>query len=229
MTYKLGSAVGTIKLTSAGVNKGVTESEGLLDRLGSSTQRTAKIMTTALLGVGAVVAGSLTAVAVSGTRMAMDLEEQMSAVKAVMGATDEQIVMLKDHILELGMNPELKVTTMEAAEAIEMLGRNGLDTQQILDGAAESTVMLANATGGTFAQSADIATDIMALFNIEAANMEAAVDGVTAVVNNSKWSIDDYEYALAAAGGVAAASGVEFDDMNTSIAAIAPFFNSGRR
>ena len=116
---------------------------------------------------------------------------------------------------------------LEAAQAIEMLGRNGLDTQQILDGAARSTVLLANATGGEFAQSADIATDVMALWNIEGENMSQAVDGITNVVNNSKFSIDDYALAQAQGGGVAAAAGVELDQFNTVIAGISPLFASG--
>ncbi|MGB4952622.1 MAG: phage tail tape measure protein, partial [Rhizobiaceae bacterium] len=145
----------------------------------------------------------------------------------VMQITDQQVSMLREHILDLGVDPNLKVSAMEAAAAVEMLGRNGLNTSQILEGAARSTILLQNATGSDFAQAADIATDVMALFNIEAGNMETAVDGITSVVNNSKFSITDYQYALAQAGGVASTSGVSFDDLNTSIAAIAPLFSDG--
>jgi hypothetical protein len=110
---------------------------------------------------------------------------------------------------------------------VELLARNGLDMTQIIDGAAKSTVLLANATGADFGVAADIATDAMSIFNIEAKDMDSAVNGITGVTTASKFSIDDYRLALAQAGGVAGAVGVSFDDFNTTIAGIAPLFASG--
>lgn len=176
-----------------------------------------------LIGAGAAVTGFIG----SSTKLASGLEAQMDGVQAVMGNTTAEIAQLKELVTDLGVDPNLKVSSLEAAEAIEMLGRNGLDTQQILDGAARSTVLLSNATGGNFGQSADIATDVMALFNIEAADMAQAVNGITSVVNNSKFSINDYALALAQGGGIAASVGVEFDDFNTAIAGMSPLFASG--
>ncbi|CAD7698891.1 unnamed protein product, partial [Ostreobium quekettii] len=134
---------------------------------------------------------------------------------------------LKDLTFALGVDPKLKVSATDAAEAIGMLARNGLEVTEILDGAARSTVLLANSTGAEFGTAADIATDAMAIFGIQANEMASAVNGITSVVNGSKFDINDYRLALAQAGGVAGASGVEFDDFNTVIASIAPLFASG--
>lgn len=158
---------------------------------------------------------------------AAEFNAQISSIGAVAGASGAQIAELKQLALDLGVNPNLKVSAVEAAQAIEMLARNGLKVPEIMGGAAEATVLLANATGADFATAADIGTDAMALFGIEANNMIAAVDGITSVTTNSKFSINDYRLALAQGGGVAATVGVEFDDFNTSIAAIAPLFASG--
>jgi hypothetical protein len=68
---------------------------------------------------------------------------------------------------------------------------------------------------------------VMSLFNIQARDMMTAVDGITSVVTNSKFSIEDYALALAQGGGVAASVGVGFEDFNTTIAGIAPLFSSG--
>lgn len=57
-----------------------------------------------------------------------------------------------------------------------MLAKNGLSTQQILDGAAKSTLDLAAATGSDLTIAADISTDAMAIFNIQAAEMAKAVN-----------------------------------------------------
>lgn len=182
-----------------------------------------------VIAAGAAVAGvgGLATVIVSSTEKAANLEAQMSDIAAVMGKTREEVAPLKDLILRLGIDPKLKVSATEAADAIEMLGRNGLSMSEIMDGAARNTVLLSNATGADFGTAADIATDTMSLFNIEAKSMDRAVNGITAVVNNSKFSIDDYRLALAQGGGVAATVGMEFDDFNTTIAAISPLFDSG--
>jgi hypothetical protein len=70
-------------------------------------------------------------------------------------------------------------------------------------------------------------TDAMAQFGVEAADLAIVTDAITGVVTNSKFTMDDFAYALAQGGGVAATSGMEFDDFATSIAAISPLFASG--
>ena len=180
----------------------------------------------ALAGVAALGAG-MVATAVDGTKMAADLQSQVSGIGAVLGKSADELKPLKDAILELGINPNLKVSTLEAADAMEMLARNGLNMEQIIGGAAEATVLLSNATGGDFSQAADIMTDAMAIFGESAGSYQDAVNGVVSVTNASKFSVDDYALALAQAGGVAGSVGVEFDDFNTAIAAMSPLFGSG--
>lgn len=227
MTTPLSNARGEIQIDVSGVKRSVDSAVATLNRMKSGVMSVAGVMGGAFLAGTTALAGGLAAITVSGVKMAQELQAQMSSIQAVMGASTDEVKQLEDAIVELGLDPNLKVSTQEAAAAIEMLGRNGLTTQEILDGAARSTVLLSNATGGDFAQSADIATDVMALFNIEAADMITAVDGITSVVTNSKFSVNDYALALAQGGGVAATAGVEFADFNTTIAAISPLFASG--
>jgi len=181
----------------------------------------------AIAAATAAVAIGIAAFAAGGVKAAMDMESQMSNIASVMGATKEEVEPLGVLINELGLNPNLKVSAEEAADAIQNLATNGLTMTQIMDGAAESTVLLANSTGAQFGTAANIATDTMAIFNIEAENMMDAVDGITAVTIASKFGIEDYALALAQGGGVAATVGVSFEDFNTTIAAISPLFASG--
>lgn len=81
-----------------------------------------------------------------------------------------------------------------------MLAKNGLSTQQILDGAAKSTLDLAAATGSDLTTAADISTDAMAIFNIQANEMAKAVNGISGVTVASKFTIEDYSLALAQGG-----------------------------
>jgi hypothetical protein len=176
------------------------------------------------IGAAGVAVGGL---AVSSASAAADMETQMSNIAAVMNKPLSEIEPLNSLIKELGLDPGLKVDAVQAGQAIEMLAKNGLTMQEVLDGAAHSTVLLANSTGADFATAADIGTDAMAIFGISAENMSEAVNGITSVTTNSKFDVNDYGLALAQAGGVASAAGVEFADFNAAITAMSPLFASG--
>ncbi len=197
-------------------------------------------------GIGAVFGGNLLSGAVQGlgrgiadvgrigvgvfadmASAGMDFEAQMDAVAAVLGGTAAEADALGDLAIELAVDPNLKVNATEAAEAITNLATAGLTAEEILGGATKATVLLANSTGGSFGQAATVATDVMSLFNIEAADMMEAVDGIAAVSNVSKFDLNDYALALSQAGGVAALSGVEFDEFNAVIASTSSYFASG--
>ena len=166
--------------------------------------------------------------AMTGTlRNAASMEQGVADIRSVMGTTAEQTQKLSDLITDLGIDPKLKVTATEASRAIETLAKNGVGLDSILGGAARSTVLLSNSTGGDFATSADVATSAMAQFKIRADAMSGAVDQIVGVTRNSKFDINDYRLAISQAGGVAASVGVSFDDFNAAIADIAPLFASG--
>ena len=180
----------------------------------------------AVTAMGAALAGT-TAVIADGVGKAANLEQGVADIAAVMGLATDEVAPLKDLIQELGMDPMLKVNATEASDAIMQLAQSGISMTDILDGAARNVVLLSNATGGDMALSAAIASDAMALFNISAEGMEAAVNQITGVTVASKFGIQDYQFALAAVGGVASTLGVSFEDLNTTIAAISPSFASG--
>ncbi len=181
----------------------------------------------AAVGIGVAALGGLAIALGDSISKAGDMQQRVADIAAVMGLAKDQITPLNDLIQNLGLDPKLKVDANQAADAIEMLAKNGLSMDQILGGAARQTVLLANATGGDFATAANIATDVMSLFNIKVEDMQKAVNAISGVTIKSKFSVDDYRLAIAQAGGVAAAVGVSFNDFNTIIAAISPSFAGG--
>lgn len=187
------------------------------------------------IAAGAVVAGFAAATVAVGTfaaggiKAAIEMEDQMGNIASVMNTTKAEIQPLADLITDLGIDPGLKVSAEEAAQAIELLARNGLSMQEILDGAAKSTVLLANATGAEFGNAADIATDAMAIFGVEAKDMLGVVDSIVSVTTNSKFTIDDFSLAIRNGGAAAAMMNVSLDDFNTVIAATAEEMGSGMR
>ena len=108
----------------------------------------------AVTGVVAL-GGAMIATAVDGTKMAMDLASQMDVIASVLNKTEQEAQPLNDLILQLGINPNLKVSTLEAADASETLATAGLDMNEIIGGAAEATVLLSNASVATFAECRD--------------------------------------------------------------------------
>ena len=188
-----------------------------------------------MLGVGLKAAAGVAAAGLAGLAAglgssiseAADFQQNMADIQASMGASAEDTAKLKDLILDLGIDPKLKVSAEEAAQAIGQLGTAGVSIDDIMNGAARSTVLLANATGADFADAASIASDVSKLWSIAAGDLTHAVDGITAATVASKFNINDYRLALAQAGGVASTVGVSFDDFNATIAAISPSFASG--
>lgn len=220
-------ASGPIGGVTSSVGRLENASSGLLSRGLNPLTNALGLGIKAAVGIGVAALGGLTVAIGASIGKAADMQQRVADIAAVMGLAGDQIKPVSDLIQNLGLDPKLKVNATEAADAIEMLGKNGLSMDQILGGAARQTVLLANATGGDFATAANIATDVMSLFNIDAKDMQKAVNGISGVTIKSKFSVDDYRLAIAQAGGVAATVGVGFEDFNAVIAAIAPNFASG--
>lgn len=230
------TAVGAVNAfgssTATGASK-VAGFETATDRAARSSSKFGEVMTGAFREAGAMVtrfaadAGMAVVkfLTVDALSAASTFESTMSGIKAVLSPTAAEFEALGKKALDLGADTVFGAS--EAAEAIEMLAKNGLTASQILNGAADATVYLAAATGTDLSNAADIATDAMANFNIPAESMARAINGITGVTVASKFTIDDYRLAMAQAGGVAGSVGVEFEDFNTAIAAISPLFASG--
>lgn len=195
--------------------------ESRLGRVGGAASKVAALAGgTALAGLTAFGAGLA-----SSLKASAEFEQVMSGAGAVLQATGEEMASLNELALRLGKDTAF--SAREAASAIEMLAKNGLGVQEILGGAADATVALAAATGADLSTAADVATDAMMQFGLQAGQMNEAINGIAGVVVSSKFDINDYMLALAQGGGVAARVGVSFQDFNTAIAAISSSFASG--
>lgn len=205
-------------LDSAEFERGLTESRKALIEFGRDMQDVGARMSTFLtLPIGAF--GALT------VRTAANFEEAMNRVRAALQPTASEFEALNDIAREYGATTAFSAT--QSAEAIEILAKNGLDASQILGGALGASLTLAAASGADMAQAGDIATDVMLQFGKGASELGTVVDGITGVLIQSKFGIDDYALALAQAGGVAGGLGMTFEDFNAGIAATSSLFASG--
>lgn len=180
--------------------------------------------------VGVVMSAGITApLAVLGTtstKTAATFESAMADVHAALrGISPDKLEALSDLARRLG--PEVGRSATEAAEGIETLALTGLTADQILRGAAASTLRLAAANDAELTPAAEAVTDIMQQFGRVTSDLPRIVNLVTGALDVSKLSFEDYQQAISQAGGVAGAAGTEFEDFNTAIAATAPLFASG--
>lgn len=205
-------------VNSQGLEKEFRKALKPLDKFSKQMGAVGKDMT---MKVTAPIAGMGVAV----LRSAGDFEAGMNRVQAITGATSGEFELLRETAKELGATTQFSAT--EAASGIEMLAKNGMKFEAITQGALDATLLLSASTGKDLSGAADIATDAMALFNLEAGDMMDAVNGITGVALNSKFGIDDYAYALANGGATAASVGRSFDEFNAMIAATASSFSSG--
>ncbi|WP_175386418.1 phage tail tape measure protein [Rhizobium sp. 9140] len=171
------------------------------------------------------VSAPLAAMGALTLKTAGDFEASMNRVQAATNASTSDFAAMQKMALDLGANTSKSAS--ESADMMEMLAKNGLTATQILDGAAAASIKLSEATGGDLSTSADVATNVMAQFKIEAKDLGRVVDGITNVTLASQFGFNDYKDAIAQAGGVAGALGVSFEDFNAAIAGTSSVFNSG--
>lgn len=209
------------------VYEGQDNTGGATSSISSSLGNIGSLLSTTIVGAATAAGAAVVGFAASGVTAAVPFEHQLQSIAAVMRLTREEAGPLKDLILDLAVNPNLVVSATEAAEAVELLAKNGVSLDDILGGVAESTVALANATQADFGTAADIATDAMAIFGFQANEMGQVIDSITGFTTRSKFDIEDYGFVLANLGGISAAAGMSFQDMNAAVVAISPNFKSG--
>lgn len=199
--YDLGTARGRIELDASSLGRATAALSGL----GKS-----------LIGFS-VVAGGALAYAVKSSA---DLEKTLSAVKAVTGATEAQIDQLRETSLNLATDSAFAAG--EIASSFEDLGKAGISVENILGGAAEATIRLAEAAGdelpGGVSQGAEIMANAMKVFDVSSDQAMHFADVLVAAAASSTLSVDDIATSMRYAGPPAAALGFTIDDLSTALA-----------
>ena len=170
-----------------------------------------------LLG-GAVLAGGAALVGgfVAAGNAAAGFEEKLSGIKAVSGATSDEMGRLSGLALQLGKDTAFSAS--EAAAGIEELIKGGLTIPDIMNGAAEATLNLAAAGGVSLPEAATLSANALAQFNLKGEDMAHVADLIAGAANASALDVSQFGYSLQAAGAVAATVGFTFDDLAQGIA-----------
>lgn len=167
-------------------------------------------VTTPIVGMGtaAVMAG-------------MNFEEGMSKVQALTGATAEEMAELEGMAKDLGETTRFSAT--EAADAMSFLGMAGYDTNQIVS-SMPGLLDLAAAGQLDLGRAADITTNVMSGFNIEAEETGRVADLMAAAASSANTSVEQMGGAMSYVAPVAAGAGLSIEE---TAAAIGILSNAG--
>lgn len=158
-----------------------------------------------MMGAGTALGGAL----VYATTQAALFEREMSAVKAVSGATGTEFNQLSDKAREMG--EKTSFSAHEAAEGLKYLALAGWETEQMLAG-IEPILYLAEAGNMELGRAADLASDSMAGLGIKAQDTEYYLDRVAQTSRNSNTDINMLMEAFKIGGGTLSALNVPLEE-----------------
>lgn len=168
-----------------------------------------------LLAFGVIAAA---AVGIAVKKFA-EFDAAMSQVNAVTQETPENLNKLRDAALEAG--GATVFTATEAANAIEELGKAGLSTADILDGALSGALSLAASGQLEVARAAEITATTLKQFNLDGSQAGHVADVLSAGAGKALGSVEDLAQGLKYVGPVAASMGVSLEETTGALALFA--------
>lgn len=145
-------------------------------------------------------------------------EDAMARVQAVSNATTREMEMMTKEAERLGATT--KYTASEAANALENLTRNGMsagDATKTLEG----VLKLAQANAIGLAEAADILTNTMNIFGLEAKDTSRINDVLSATCANSATNINQLAEAVYGVGPIAKIMGKSIEETTAALGVMA--------
>jgi TP901 family phage tail tape measure protein len=162
-----------------------------------------------LLTGGFALAGAISTIA--------KFEQAITTVQAVTGATEAQFASLEKEAKRLGATTRFSAT--QAAEGLTFLSRAGFDVEQSLE-AIGATLNLATAGALDLGRAADIASNVLKGFRLEAEETNRVVDVLLNTSNRANTNVEQLGQAMSFAAPAAAAIGVEIELAAAAVGAL---------
>lgn len=217
---RLGIVVDTAQLKAGTTEMGRFAQEGKKADASARTFQGSAVKMGSALGA---LAGSL--VAITGAAMGIGkvistlagFEASMSKVAAISGATDAEMVRLRDTARSLGATTEFSAS--QAADALGFLSMAGFSASESL-AAIPSVLDLATASAMGLAETADIASNVMSGFGLEAANMSNVADVLAKASAIANTNVSQLGEAMTYAAPVSKALGYSIEVTAAAIGAL---------
>lgn len=165
-------------------------------------------------GVVGGIAGVAAAIGFT-IKQGVAFEDNLNSLKAVSGATADQMAAVSARARELGSDIDLPATSAgDAAEAMLELAKGGLTVSESMS-AARGTLLLAAAAGITGAEAAEIQANALNAFSLSADDANHVADVLANTANQASGEITDFAAGLAQSASVAHAFGIGIEDSAT--------------
>lgn len=138
-----------------------------------------------------------------------ELEKALTRVNVLTGATAEEFTKLEQQTRELGATTAFTAT--QAAEAQVFLAQAGFDANQITQ-ALPATLNLAAAGQLDLARSADIASNVLKAFNLDASETTRVADVLAETAASSNTNVEQLGEAFKLAAPFASTAGVSLEE-----------------
>lgn len=179
-----------------------------------------------LLGRIAIQATAVSALlgSITGTAgFVVDLDAELHQFQAITATTNSEMESMKDRLIEI--SEASKFTALEVAQAGTVMGQAGLSAREISD-SLESVTKFAAASGSSLAESVDLITATVSVFNLQTSQTADIANTMTAALNLSKLTLDKMSLGMQYAGNTAAQLGIQYTELTAALGAMA---NSGIR
>lgn len=151
----------------------------------------------------------------------MTFTSSMSNVKALSGATAEEMEALTEKAEEMGKKTSF--TASQSADALGYMALAGWNTEEMLDG-IDGVLNLAAASSMDLATASDIVTDAMTAFGMSADETNRFVDVLAATSTSSNTTVEMLGQSFKYVGAICGAMGYSIEDAGVALGMMA---NSG--
>lgn len=188
----------------SGARRGGRATRRELGNIQKSAQKTNRLLTT--LFTFAAVA--------TGIRVLAGFAQALSTVEAISGATATEIQQITDVARELGATTRFSAT--QAAEAFLFLARAGFTVVEQLESVG-ATLLLAQSGALDLGTAADIASNVLTAFRLEAGEAARVVDVLAVAANSSNTNVQQLGDGLKLVAPIAAGVGVSLEETTAAI------------
>lgn len=160
----------------------------------------------------------------AAVKLAGDFEYSMNVLRAVSGATSDQMERMRKLAIQLGNDTKLPATSaIDAAQAMTELVKAGLSVEQAMK-AARGVLIMSAAAEISNAEAAEIAANALNAFGLSGDQATRVADLLANAANAASGEMVDIAYALRQAAAVSHMAGQSIEDV---VAAIGLMANAG--
>ncbi|SEG49441.1 phage tail tape measure protein, TP901 family, core region [Bacillus sp. ok061] len=203
-----------LTLDNAQFRRGMQEAQTEMQNTANKSKQTSEGVS--MLGKASAVAGvAIVASIGASVKAAANFEQSMAKVKAISGATDSEFKQLEATAKHLGATTQFSAS--QAADGLAFLSLAGFKAQDSID-AMPAVLNLAAAGAIDLGSAADIASNIMTGFGLEAKDTSKAADILAKTFTTANTDMNQLGMAMKYVAPVANALGWDMTDAATAVA-----------